>query len=188
MSATDAAYATSSCGPPSNLASTSATPRSIIAFSVSERQHRRGPWCNWKAKATPANQLVLCTKAGYLTPDGKMPRRSQSNIFSRIYSTRNFFRQGHRRRESLHCSALSCRIRYPAQHGQTLASIASMSSTCTIRKTQLGEIPKVQFLGRIREAFYYLESAVRTGKIHFYGVGNLEWIPPGKRLLVTQCN
>src|SRR5712671_4011600 len=28
----------------------------------------------------------------------------------------------------------------------------------------------MQFLGRIREAFYYLESAVKTGKIQFYGV------------------
>src|SRR5260370_16195775 len=37
-------------------------------------------------------------------------------------------------------------------------------------ETQLGEISKVQFLGRIREAFYYLESAVRTGKIQFYGM------------------
>src|SRR4029077_2853451 len=35
---------------------------------------------------------------------------------------------------------------------------------------QLGEISKLQFLGRIREAFYYLESAVRTGKIQFYGL------------------
>src|SRR5258708_20270007 len=37
-------------------------------------------------------------------------------------------------------------------------------------ETQLGEISKVQFLGRIREAFYYLESAVKTGKIQFYGL------------------
>jgi aryl-alcohol dehydrogenase-like predicted oxidoreductase len=37
-------------------------------------------------------------------------------------------------------------------------------------ETQLAEISKVQFLGRIREAFFYLESAVRTGKIQFYGM------------------
>jgi aryl-alcohol dehydrogenase-like predicted oxidoreductase len=37
-------------------------------------------------------------------------------------------------------------------------------------ETQLGEISKVQFLGRVRQAFHYLESATATGKIQFYGM------------------
>ena len=37
-------------------------------------------------------------------------------------------------------------------------------------ETQLSEVPNEQFLGRVREAFHYLESAVAAGKIQFYGM------------------
>jgi aryl-alcohol dehydrogenase-like predicted oxidoreductase len=37
-------------------------------------------------------------------------------------------------------------------------------------ETQLGEIPKADFLERVREAFTFLEAAVAAGEIQYYGV------------------
>ena len=37
-------------------------------------------------------------------------------------------------------------------------------------ETQLAEVPKEEFLNRIREAFTFLESAVEAGEIQYYGV------------------
>ena len=61
-----------------------------------------------EAKGYTRDQLVLCTKAGYLTPDAKMP--ADSNQY--------FFRQGHCRRESLHCSTVFAGPAI-AQHGKS---------------------------------------------------------------------
>ncbi len=37
-------------------------------------------------------------------------------------------------------------------------------------ETQLGEVPRAEFLARVRKAFEFLEAAVRGGKIRFYGM------------------
>jgi aryl-alcohol dehydrogenase-like predicted oxidoreductase len=37
-------------------------------------------------------------------------------------------------------------------------------------ETQLGEVPRPEFLNRVRQAFEFLESAVAAGKIQFYGM------------------
>jgi len=121
-----------------------------------------------EGKGYTRDQLVLCTKAGYLTPDRQNARRSQSIFFSKNIFNAEFFPPRTSPPESLHCSALLAGSDIP-QHGQPWRQCIDVFYLHN-PETQLGEISKVQFLGRIREAFYYLESAVRTGKIHFYGV------------------
>src|SRR5262249_24449708 len=37
-------------------------------------------------------------------------------------------------------------------------------------ETQLAEIPRAQFLSRVREAFHFLEASVASGKLQFYGM------------------
>ncbi len=119
-------------------------------------------------KGFSRDQLVLCTKAGYLTPDGKMPADPNKYFFDE-YIQRGIFSAKDIAAGS-HCMA----PRF--LQDQILRSLANLGVNCIDvfylhnPETQLGEISKTQFLGRIREAFFYLESAVRTGKIQFYGV------------------
>src|ERR1700719_2204073 len=121
-----------------------------------------------EAKGYTRNQLVLCTKAGYLTPDGKM-HEDPNQDFIQEYIQRGIFSAKDIAAGS-HCIAprfLQDQIsRSMANLGVNSIDVFYLHNP----ETQLGEISKVQFLGRIREAFYYLESAVRTGKIQFYGV------------------
>ncbi len=121
-----------------------------------------------EGKGYTRDQLVLCTKAGYLTPDGKMPG-DPNQYFFQEYIQRGIF-------SAKDIAAGSHCIAPRFLQDQISRSMANLGVNCIDvfylhnPETQLGEISKVQFLGRIREAFYYLESAVRTGKIHFYGV------------------
>ena len=121
-----------------------------------------------EAKGYTRDQLVLCTKAGYLTPDAKMPADSNQYFF-REYIQRGIFSAKDIAGGS-HCIA----PRF--LQDQLSRSMANLGVNCIDvfylhnPETQLSEISRVQFLGRIREAFYYLESAVKTGKIQFYGV------------------
>ena len=121
-----------------------------------------------EAKGHSRDQLVLCTKAGYLTPDGKMPS-DPNQYFFQEYIQRGIF-SGKDIAAGSHCIA----PRF--LQDQISRSMANLGVDCIDvfylhnPETQLSEISKVQFLRRIREAFYYLESAVRTGKIQFYGV------------------
>jgi aryl-alcohol dehydrogenase-like predicted oxidoreductase len=121
-----------------------------------------------EAKGFSRDQLVLCTKAGYLTPDGRMPS-DPNQYFFQEYIQRGIF-------SAKDIAAGSHCIAPRFLQDQILRSMANLGVNCIDvfylhnPETQLAEISKVQFLGRIREAFFYLESAVRTGKIQFYGV------------------
>ena len=121
-----------------------------------------------EAKGYSRDQLVLCTKAGYLTPDGKMPA-DPNQYFFQEYIQRGIF-------SAKDIAAGSHCIAPRFLQDQISRSMANLGVNCIDvfylhnPETQLGEISKLQFLGRIREAFYYLESAVRTGKIQFYGM------------------
>jgi aryl-alcohol dehydrogenase-like predicted oxidoreductase len=113
-------------------------------------------------------QLVLCSKAGYLTPDGKMPA-DPNRYFFEEYIQRGIFNAKEIAGGS-HCMA----PRF--LQDQLARSLANMGIGCVDifylhnPETQLAEIPKTQFLARIRSAFHYLESAVVTGRIQYYGM------------------
>jgi len=121
-----------------------------------------------EARGYSRDQLVVCTKAGYLTPDGKMPA-DPNQYFFHEYIQRGIF-------SAKEIAAGSHCIAPRFLQDQLARSMANFGVDCIDvfylhnPETQLGEISKVQFLGRIREAFHYLESAVATGKIQFYGL------------------
>lgn len=113
-------------------------------------------------------QVVICTKAGYLTPDGKMPS-DPNRYFFEEYIQRGIF-QAKDIAAGSHCMA----PRF--LQDQLTRSMANMGVNCVDvfylhnPETQLGEIPKSQFLSRVREAFHFLEANVASGKIQFYGL------------------
>ena len=121
-----------------------------------------------EAKGYSRDQLILCTKAGYLTPDGKMPA-DPNQYFFHEYIQRGIF-------SAKDIAAGSHCIAPRFLQDQLARSFANLGVDCVDvfylhnPETQLAEISKVQFLGRIREAFHFLESAVATGKIQFYGL------------------
>lgn len=119
-------------------------------------------------KGYSRDQLILCTKAGYLTPDGKMPA-DPNRYFFEEYIQRGIF-------SAKDIAAGSHCIAPRFLQDQLARSLANFGVDCIDvfylhnPETQLGEISKMQFLARIREAFAYLESAVKVGKIQFYGL------------------
>ena len=114
------------------------------------------------------DELVMCTKAGYLTPDGEMPRDPNEYFF----------------REYIQPGVLNARDIVGGGHcmtprflkNQLGRSLRNMGVDCVDvfylhnPETQLSEVPKPDFLERIREAFTFLESAVVAGEIQYYGV------------------
>jgi aryl-alcohol dehydrogenase-like predicted oxidoreductase len=119
-------------------------------------------------KGYSREQIVLCTKAGYLTPDGKMPS-DPNRYFFEEYIHRGIF-QAKDIAAGSHCIA----PRF--LQDQLARSLANMGVDCIDvfylhnPETQLAEIPRAQFLSRVRDAFHFLEANVASGKIQFYGI------------------
>jgi aryl-alcohol dehydrogenase-like predicted oxidoreductase len=121
-----------------------------------------------KTKGIERDELVLCTKAGYLTPDGDMPSDPNEYFF----------------REYIQPGVLGAKDIVGGGHcmtprflkNQLGRSLRNMSVDCVDvfylhnPESQLGEVPKADFLERIRDAFTFLESAVVAGEIQYYGV------------------
>jgi len=114
------------------------------------------------------DELFLSTKGGYITPDADDPGDPQA------YFEREYLRPGVLRAEDV---AAGCHSMSPSFLANQLdRSLKNLSVDCIDLyyihnpETQLGEIPRDEFLRRLREAFQFLESAVAAGKIRFYGL------------------
>lgn len=114
------------------------------------------------------DEIVLCTKAGFLTPDGEMPDDANE------YFSREFLEPGIFRPEDIAAGCHCMTPRYLAD--QLERSLANLGVQCVDvfylhnPETQLGEIPADEFRRRIAEAFQFFESAVSAGKIGAYGL------------------
>ncbi len=114
------------------------------------------------------DEIVLCTKAGFLTPDAEMPADA-SEYFSREFVDKGVFGA-----EDIAAGCHCMTPRYLAD--QLERSRRNLGVQCVDvfylhnPETQLGEISKDEFLRRIRKAFEFLESAVASGKIGAYGL------------------
>lgn len=114
------------------------------------------------------DELVLCTKAGFLTPDDGMPDDPNE------YFAREFLEPGVFRREDIaqgcHCMApgyLADQIeRSRHNFGVECIDVFYLHNP----ETQLPEVSREEFRKRIRDAFAFLETAVTTGKIGSYGM------------------
>jgi aryl-alcohol dehydrogenase-like predicted oxidoreductase len=113
-------------------------------------------------------ELLICTKGGFLTPDGDMPADA-GEYFGREYVETGILREGD--------VAAGCHSMAPRFLADQLERSRRNLGVETIDvyylhnpETQLGEVPREMFNTRVRAAFEFLESAVAAAKIHFYGM------------------
>lgn len=112
--------------------------------------------------------FVLCTKAGFLTPDGEMPPDPN------VYFKHEFLDRGIFKVEDI---AAGCHCMAPRYlENQLERSRRNLGVDCIDvfylhnPETQLTEVPPEEFHKRIQLAFKFLESAVAAGKIGAYGM------------------
>src|ERR1700690_829396 len=120
------------------------------------------------AKGFERDELVLCTKAGFLTPDGEMPA-DPNEYFSHEYLEKGIFR-AEEIAAGCHCMA----PRYLEDQLERSLRNMGVASVDVFYlhnpETQLDEIPRPDFLNRLRSAFEFLEDAARGGRIGAYGL------------------
>jgi aryl-alcohol dehydrogenase-like predicted oxidoreductase len=113
-------------------------------------------------------EFVLCTKGGYLTPDGAMPS-DPTEYFYREYIQPGIFSPNDLVGGS-HC--MTPRF----LENQLERSLRNLGVECIDvyylhnPESQLSEVSRPDFLERVRDAFIFLESAAASGKIQFYGM------------------
>jgi aryl-alcohol dehydrogenase-like predicted oxidoreductase len=120
------------------------------------------------AKGFEREEIALCTKGGYLTPEGDMPA-DPNEYFFREYIQPGIF-------TAKDIAAGSHCMTPKFLKNQLGRSLKNLGVECVDvyylhnPETQLSEVPKPDFLERLREAFTFLESAVEAGEIQHYGV------------------
>jgi len=119
-------------------------------------------------KGVAREEFLLCTKGGYLTPNGAMPEEP-NEYFYREYIQPGIFKPNEIVQGS-HC--MTPRF-LENQLGRSLNNLGVDSVDVYYLhnpEAQLAELSRPDFLERIRDAFIFLESAAATGKTQFYGV------------------
>lgn len=120
------------------------------------------------AKGFLRDEILLCTKAGFLTPDGEMPP-DPNTYFAHEFLDRGVF-QPEEIAAGCHCMS----PKYLAdQLERSLANFGLESVDVFYLhnpETQLTEVSAPEFRKRIRDAFAFLESAVASGKVGAYGM------------------
>ena len=114
------------------------------------------------------DEIMVCTKAGFLTPDGEMPA-DPNTYFSHEFLERGVFR--------VEDIAAGCHCMAPGYLADQLDRSRRNLGLQTIDvfylhnpETQLSEVPPEEFRRRIREAFLFLEAAVASKQIRAYGM------------------
>jgi aryl-alcohol dehydrogenase-like predicted oxidoreductase len=121
-----------------------------------------------RAAGYDRSELLLCTKAGFLTPDGDPPA-DPNEYFHREYLKPGIFTVddvvG-----GMHCMT----PRY--LEDQLGRSLRNLGVECIDvfylhnPETQLGAVLRATFARRVRAAFEFLEAQAAAGKIRFYGM------------------
>src|SRR5260370_11368164 len=128
------------------------------------------------AKGFERDEIVVCTKGGYLTPDGAM-HADPNEYFFREYIQPGVF-------TAKDIAAGSHCMTPKFLKNQLGRSLKNLSVECVDvyylhnPETQLSEVPKEEFLNRIREAFTFLESAVGAGELHYFLSAHWKRFPP----------
>jgi aryl-alcohol dehydrogenase-like predicted oxidoreductase len=120
------------------------------------------------AKGFAREEFVICTKGGYLTPDGSMPA-DPNEYFFREYIQPGVF-------TAKDIAAGSHCMTPKFLKNQLGRSLKNLGVECVDiyylhnPESQLSEVSKEDFLNRVREAFTFLESAVEAEEIQYYGM------------------
>ena len=119
-------------------------------------------------KGFAREELVLCTKGGYLTPDGAMPADPNAYFF------REYVQKGVMRPNDIVADCHCMTPRYlEDQLERSLRNLGVEAIDVYYvhnPETQLSEVSREEFQMRLRGAFAFLESAAAAGKIQYYGV------------------
>jgi aryl-alcohol dehydrogenase-like predicted oxidoreductase len=142
---------------------------SAINYRLQRSERSAGTALNVLAhKGFARDEIVVCTKGGYLTPDGSMPQ-DPNRYFFEEYIHRAIF--------TAKDIAAGCHCMTPRfLENQLGRSRKNLGVDCVDvyylhnPETQLGEISQADFLQRVRDAFVFLESAAARGHIQFYGM------------------
>ncbi|HTS13953.1 MAG TPA: aldo/keto reductase [Candidatus Limnocylindrales bacterium] len=114
------------------------------------------------------DEIVLCTKAGFLTPDGEMPP-DPNEYFLHEYVKHEIF-DPEEIAQGCHCMSpryLKDQLeRSRKNFGVECIDVFYLHNP----ETQLADLSREDFQARIRAAFEFLESAVAAGKIGAYGM------------------
>ena len=119
-------------------------------------------------KGFTREELFLCTKGGFLTPDKSMPEDANEYFF------REYIQPGILAPNDIVAGSHCMTPRF--LENQLGRSLRNLGVDCIDvyylhnPETQLGEMSRPDFLERVRDAFIWLESAVAAGKIQFYGM------------------
>ena len=120
------------------------------------------------AKGFERDEITVCTKGGYLTPDGSMPADPNEYFF------REYIQPGIFTAKDIAAGSHCMTVKF--LNNQLGRSLKNLGVECIDvyylhnPETQLAEVPKEEFLNRVREAFTFLESAVEAGEIQYYGM------------------
>ena len=113
-------------------------------------------------------EIVICTKGGYLTPDGEMPPDPLA------YFQAEYLNPGILRPEDVAGGSHAMSPTFLAN--QLGRSLANLGVDCVDvyylhnPETQLAAVSREDFMRRLRTAFEFLESAAAANKIRFYGL------------------
>ncbi len=134
-------------------------------------------------KGYAREEVVLCTKGGYLTADATVPA-DPNEYFFREYMQKDVFQA---KDIVAGCHCLTPRF----LEDQLERSLRNLG-TGTIDvyylhnpETQLTEVRRADFLERARTAFSFLESAAASGKIQYYGMATWNGFRQDARLRDT---
>jgi aryl-alcohol dehydrogenase-like predicted oxidoreductase len=121
------------------------------------------------AEGFAREELVICTKGGYLSPDGEMPRNPRG------YFQREYFDRGICTPQDVAGGGHCMTPRYlEDQLARSLRNLGLDSVDIYYLhnpgESQLPEVPREGFLIRLRRAFEFLEAQVAAGRIRFYGL------------------
>lgn len=122
----------------------------------------------FQSGAAQRDEIILATKGGFLSFDGEMPASP------RDYFAETFIKTGMCKPNEI---AAGCHCMAPAYlKNQLDRSLRNLGVACIDiyyvhnPETQLSEVTREMFHGRLRSAFETLEDAVSEGKIQMYGV------------------
>ncbi len=114
------------------------------------------------------DEIVVCSKAGFLTPDGEMPDDVDEYFASEYLEPEIFLPE----EIAAGCHCMAPRF-LEDQLGRSLANLGVTNLDVFYLhnpETQIDQVPAEEFRRRIRAAFEFLESVAATGKIGAYGM------------------
>jgi aryl-alcohol dehydrogenase-like predicted oxidoreductase len=120
------------------------------------------------ARGIAREEIVVCTKGGYLTPDGSMPADANDYFF------REYIQPGVFTAKDIAAGSHCMTPKF--LKNQLGRSLKNLGVECVDvyylhnPETQLTEVSNEEFVNRVREAFTFLESAVEAGEIQYYGM------------------